>query len=188
MLKNLKKTLLSLSIIILFALYALQHQTRNPGTSSVASNHVTSGIAAPFAPAHDKTPTVSGYADAPTAVPSATSSNSTIASSASGSGAPGSLARGAFRDGTYTGATADAYWGTVEVNAIISNGQLSDVQFVQYPNHRSRSQEINRQAMPMLTQEAIQSQRANVDVVTGATDTSDAFIQSLDSALQQAAS
>ncbi|HEU5434149.1 MAG TPA: FMN-binding protein, partial [Thermomicrobiales bacterium] len=65
--------------------------------------------------------------------------------------------------------------------------QLSDVRFLQYPNHRGRSVAINEQAMPILTQEAIQSQQAAVDIVTGATDTSEAFIQSLDSALRQAA-
>ena len=46
---------------------------------------------------------------------------------------------------------------------------------------------INQQAMPILTQEAIQAQRAEVDIVTGATDTSEAFIQSLGAALAQAA-
>jgi uncharacterized protein with FMN-binding domain len=61
------------------------------------------------------------------------------------------------------------------------------VQFLQFPNHRNRSQEINSQAMPILTQEAIQAQQAQVDVVTGATDTSGAFIESLSAALSQAA-
>ena len=90
------------------------------------------------------------------------------------------------RDGSYTGSQADAHWGTVQVLAVVSNGQLSDVQFTEYPNHRNRSQEINSQAMPILTQEAVQSQQAQVDVVSGATDTSEAFIQSLSSALSQA--
>ena len=45
---------------------------------------------------------------------------------------------------------------------------------------------INQQAMPVLKQEAIQAQSAQVDGVSGATDTSDAFVQSLTSALTQA--
>ena len=97
-------------------------------------------------------------------------------------------ASGAYQDGSYTGIQADAHWGTVEVLAVIANGQLSDVQFTDYPNHRSRSIEINRRAIPILMREAIQSQQADVDIVSGATDTSEAFMQSLDSALSQAAS
>lgn len=93
---------------------------------------------------------------------------------------------GAFVDGTYTGSQADAHWGSVQVVVTITNGTVSDLQFADYPNHRSRSRTINSHAMPILTQEAIQSQQANVDIVSGATDTSEAFIQSLSSALSQA--
>jgi len=55
-----------------------------------------------------------------------------------------------------------------------------------YPNDRRESVDINSQAMPYLKQEAIQAQTAQVDGVSGATDTSQAFIQSLGSALKQA--
>ena len=74
----------------------------------------------------------------------------------------------------------------VQVKAIIKNGKVADVQFLQYPNDRNRSVEINSYADPQLTSEAIQAQSANVDIVTGATDSSDAFIQSLTDALSQA--
>lgn len=90
---------------------------------------------------------------------------------------------GLYADGSYTGSPADAYYGTVQVKAIISGGKIADVQFLQYPSDRSTSRYINGQAMPMLTQEAIQAQSANVDGVSGATATSGAFIQSLASAL-----
>jgi uncharacterized protein with FMN-binding domain len=93
---------------------------------------------------------------------------------------------GRYRNGKYTGSVADAYYGNVQVKAIISNGKISDVQFLQYPNDRKTSVMINSQAMPYLTQEAIQAQSANVDGVSGATQTSRAFIESLQSALNQA--
>ncbi|HVB20074.1 MAG TPA: FMN-binding protein [Candidatus Paceibacterota bacterium] len=93
---------------------------------------------------------------------------------------------GQYVDGSYTGDSADAYYGTVQVQAIVTNGKLSDVQFLQYPNEHSYSQYVNSQAMPMLTQEAIQAQSANVSGVSGATETSMAFVQSLASALAQA--
>lgn len=93
---------------------------------------------------------------------------------------------GMYVDGSYTGSPADAYYGMVQVKAVVQNGRLADVQFLQYPNDRNTSIEINSQAMPLLTQEAIQAQSAQVDGVSGATETSAAFVQSLASALSQA--
>jgi uncharacterized protein with FMN-binding domain len=74
----------------------------------------------------------------------------------------------------------------VQVQAIVQNGRLTDVKFLTYPNERSRSVEINSYAIPQLTTEAIQAQNAQVDIVSGATDTSFAFMQSLSDALTQA--
>ena len=92
----------------------------------------------------------------------------------------------AYKDGSYTGSVADAFYGNIQVQAVVTGGKLSDVQFLQYPNDRRQSIEINTQAMPMLKQEAIQAQNANVNGVSGASQTSGAFIQSLQSALSQA--
>ncbi|HEY5220618.1 MAG TPA: FMN-binding protein [Candidatus Paceibacterota bacterium] len=102
--------------------------------------------------------------------------------------APTPKPAGLYTDGTYTGSPADAYYGNVQVEAIISGGKITDVQFLQYPNTHSTSVYINSQAMPYLKQEAIQAQSANVNIVSGATDTSMAFQQSLASALTQAKS
>jgi uncharacterized protein with FMN-binding domain len=93
---------------------------------------------------------------------------------------------GLYTDGSYTGSVANAYYGNVQVKAVISGGKIADVQFLQYPNTHSTSVYINSQAMPYLRQEAIQAQSANVDIVSGATDTSMAFQQSLAAALAQA--
>ncbi len=93
---------------------------------------------------------------------------------------------GQYVDGTYTGISADAYYGYIKVQAVIKSGKIVDVVFLQHPNDRATSREINDQAMPYLKQEAISVQNAHVDGVSGATDTSQAFVQSLDSALQKA--
>lgn len=90
---------------------------------------------------------------------------------------------GLYVDGSYTGSSADAYYGTVQVLVVVQNGKMTDVQFLQHPDSRSNSIRINNEAMPLLTQEAIQAQSANVDGVSGATFTSGAFQQSLASAL-----
>ncbi len=91
-----------------------------------------------------------------------------------------------YKNGTYTGSVEDAFYGNVQVQATITGGKITDVQFLQYPHDALRSQAINSLAMPNLRQEAITAQIAQVDVVSGATDTSNAFVQSLQTALSQA--
>jgi len=92
----------------------------------------------------------------------------------------------AYKDGTYKGSQADAFYGYIQIQAVVSGGKLTDVMFLEYPNDRGNSVEINNYAMPLLKQQAITSQSAKVDGVSGATDTSQAFIQSLGDALSQA--
>lgn len=93
---------------------------------------------------------------------------------------------GQFKDGSYTGKSYDAFYGFVQVRATVSGGKLSNVEFLDYPQDRSNSIEINQYAMPILKSQAIQIQSALVDGVSGATDTSQAFIESLSDALAQA--
>ena len=100
--------------------------------------------------------------------------------------APPSKPVGLFKDGSYIGDVADAYYGNIEVKAIIQNGKIQDVRFLQYPNDRRNSIRINTEAMPLLKSEAIRAQSAEVDIISGATQTSGAFIESLTSALAQA--
>lgn len=91
-----------------------------------------------------------------------------------------------YKDGSYTGPVTDALYGNLQVEAVITGGKLTDVIFLDYPQDRPTSREINNQAMPYLKSEAIAAQIAQVDVVSGATQTSRAFIESLASALNAA--
>lgn len=91
-----------------------------------------------------------------------------------------------YASGVYTGKTEDAFYGPVQVAVTISQGKIARVRFLQYPDHNGTSLFINGQAMPLLVQEAIQAQDANVDGVSGASETSAAFKRSLASALAQA--
>jgi len=93
-----------------------------------------------------------------------------------------------YKDGDFVGAIADAFYGTVQVKAIIQGGKITDVQFLDYPHDRRISAYINSQVMPYLTMEAVQAQSAQVDIISGATLTSEAFIESLQSALNGARS
>lgn len=92
----------------------------------------------------------------------------------------------AFKDGSYTGSTEDAFYGYIQVKAIITGGKLSNIEFLQYPNDNSTSLRINEEALPMLRTEAISAQGTQIDAISGASDTSPAFIKSLANALAQA--
>ncbi len=96
------------------------------------------------------------------------------------------LASNGYKDGTYTGPVVNVRLWYVQVQATIQGGQLTNVQFLQYPNERNTSVRINSSANPQLIQEAIQAQSANVNIITGATLTSQGFQQSLQAALSQA--
>jgi uncharacterized protein with FMN-binding domain len=91
--------------------------------------------------------------------------------------------KGIYKDGTYQGSVADAYYGNLQVEAVIQGGKLVDCIPLQYPNDNGHTQEVSAMALPILKQEAIQSQNANVNIVSSATQTSQAFQQSLGVAL-----
>jgi uncharacterized protein with FMN-binding domain len=113
----------------------------------------------------------------------------TINPNASGSSNPpyqSPVVAGQYKDGSYTGTVADAFYGPMQVKAVISGGRITDIVFLQYPSDRATSVEINTQAMPYLKAEAIQIQNANVDIVSGATQSSEGFRVTLASALSQA--
>lgn len=90
-----------------------------------------------------------------------------------------------FKNGTYTGSAVNNGHGIVQVQAVISGGKITDVVFLQIPSGGTSSM-INTRAMPLLKQQAIAIQSANVSGVSGASDTSAAFIESLGAALTQA--
>ena len=88
-------------------------------------------------------------------------------------------------DGTYTGQSANAYYGDIQVQVVIQNGAIAGFRLMSYPSHTGTSIAINRQALPVLAQEIIASQSTQVDTVSGATLSSEAFLRSVASALQQ---
>ena len=177
-----KKFLFSLSLVVISAFYAL--------FASQNSISILPPVAAPVATKDNpptlvlNAPTSSASASGGTPVPTTPVAAPTPTPTPTPAPAPKPV--GQYVDGTYTGNPADAYYGNVQVQAIIQGGKITDVQFLQYPNTHSTSVYINSQAMPYLKQEAIQAQNANVNIVSGATDTSMAFQQSLASALSQA--
>jgi uncharacterized protein with FMN-binding domain len=99
---------------------------------------------------------------------------------------PGITGAGTYKDGVYKGTVANAVYGNLQVEVTITGNKIYGVKFLQFPNDQYTSSQINIYADPLLAQEAIQAQSANVDVVSSATLTSKAFVESLQSALTQA--
>ncbi|MDR3475154.1 MAG: FMN-binding protein [Devosia sp.] len=91
-----------------------------------------------------------------------------------------------YADGTYTGPSVSAYYGNIQMGVTIKGGKVANFQLLDYPHHTGTSYRINQQALPMLASEVVTAQSANVDIVSGATLTSEAFIRSLGAAFQQA--
>ena len=90
------------------------------------------------------------------------------------------------KSGTFTGASEDTRYGAVQVAAVISGGKLTDVTVLQVPDNGGYEDQIVSIAVPELKSEALSAQSANIQVVSGATYTSQGYAESLQSALDQA--
>jgi uncharacterized protein with FMN-binding domain len=87
---------------------------------------------------------------------------------------------------TVTGQTAQTQWGPVQVQLVVSGGTITKVSVVQYPSGNGRDAQINDYALPILVKETTSQQSARIDMVSGATVTSTGYLQSLQSAIDQA--
>jgi uncharacterized protein with FMN-binding domain len=88
--------------------------------------------------------------------------------------------------GTFTGDAVQTRWGPVQVRITVSGGKITAADVVQVPQGNPRDQEINSYAVPVLNSEVVQAQSAQIDTVSGATVTSDGYLQSLQSAIDAA--
>ena len=104
----------------------------------------------------------------------------------SGKSGPATSKSGKSGPATYTGDSVDTRWGPVQVEITVQDGKITASQAVQYPQNNGRDAQINGFALPILNQEVVQQQSASIDTVSGATVTSDGYLQSLQSAIDQA--
>ncbi|WP_370288956.1 FMN-binding protein [Nocardioides sp.] len=150
----------TVSVLVLL----LGYHTSTGGSGGEAA---ASGAVAPSIAGTSLTPGSSGSSDS-----SGSSGGAGSAGSASGT--------------TYTGDSVSTRWGPVQVAITVTDGKITDVAVPVYPSENPRDQEINSYALPQLVQETIAAQSADIDMVSGATFTSDGYRQSLQSALDQA--
>ena len=115
------------------------------------------------------------------------STGGATANSAGGTGAPTTpSSTSASTTAAVTGSAAQTRWGPVQVRITVAGGRITDVSVVQYPHENGKDQQINARALPVLIDETISAQSASIDMVSGATITSEGYVQSLQSALDQA--
>jgi uncharacterized protein with FMN-binding domain len=123
----------------------------------------------------------------PASDPSPSSSGSSTSSAPSASSAPSTPGgSGGGVNGTFNGAPADTQFGPVQVQISVSGGKITSVRMLQVPQQTGHDIRINSQAVPILNQEAVQAQSAQIDTVSGATYTSQGYVQSLQSAIDAA--
>lgn len=134
---------------------------RTTGTVAVAGPATGAGTGTAATPKPGTTGSPSGASPAPTKA------------SGSGSGT------------TVDGQVVSTRYGDVQVEVVVAGGKIQDVVALQLPTGR-RSGQISTYVAPILHEEALQAQSAKIDLVSGATYTSDAYAQSLQSALDQA--
>lgn len=125
-----------------------------------------------------------GLAGGATSTASPTTSAGT--GSSSGTGSAASTGSSATSAKTFSGSAVQTRYGTVQVGITVSGTKITNVSFLQLTSDDPRSAEINSEAGPQLLQETLDAQSANIDTISGATYTTDGYVQSLQSALDQA--
>jgi uncharacterized protein with FMN-binding domain len=113
-------------------------------------------------------------------------SSGPVAGSAAVPAAGGTGSGSSGTEGTVTGSVVQTRYGPVQVALTVAGGTVSGVSVVQYPDGDPRSSQISNFALPVLTDETVAAQSSSIDMVSGATYTSTGYVQSLQSALDQA--
>jgi uncharacterized protein with FMN-binding domain len=121
----------------------------------------------------------------PAAIGPATGGTSTTAPIPGSSDSADSSSNSSSGSKTATGDSVDTRWGPVQVKVTQAGGRITDITVLDAPANNPRDIEINDYALPVLKKEALSAQSAQIDTVSGATYTSEGYIGSLQSALDQ---
>lgn len=166
------------TVAAVVVLFGYRTSTSTPVSTATAVVAAGSGTASPdvtvTTPAAPRSTSAATAGSTPTATP-ATPATTTAAATTSTAATK-----------TVTGQTEDTRWGPVQVAITVSSGKITAVSTLQLPSGNGRDAEINDAAVPILKQETLQAQSATIDAVSGATYTSQGYIASLQSALDQA--
>lgn len=123
---------------------------------------------------------------ATTVTPTATPASAATTTPTAPAPATPPVANGQYKDGTYTGSPFSNRYDDIKVAVTISGGKITSISTPLLNGDSGRSQQINGYAVPQLTDQAIAAQSSHIDGVSGASYTTEAYVSSLQSALDQA--
>lgn len=115
-----------------------------------------------------------------------TGSTGSGSTGSSGSSSTGTTGASAKAGGTYAGSVVQTRFGSVQVQITVQAGKITDVTALQLTDAERKSVQISNRAAPLLRAEVLQSQSADVQTISGATVTSDAYLNSLQAAIDAA--
>ena len=111
----------------------------------------------------------------------ATAASDTESESSTTTSSSTSSSNSTMKDGTYTGKSTSTEWGDVQVKITVASGKITQITVLKHPTG-GKSDEINSRSLPTYKQEALAAQSANINQVSGATETYKGFTGSLQSA------
>ena len=167
------------TVVLLFSYHT---STAGPGATLAAGTSVQ-------APAAAGSGTGSGSADTSaddSAGNTGTGSGSSTGGTGTGSGSPSSGSASTSGSQTFDGDTVQTRWGPVQVRITVTDAKITASEAIVYPNGNHEDAQINAVALPVLNDEAVQQQSADLDMVSGATVTSQGYLSSLQSAIDRA--
>jgi uncharacterized protein with FMN-binding domain len=174
-------TLWALSTLTtLVLLFSYHTSTSSSGTTLAAGTSVQAPAAAGTGSDTD-----SGTSDSNT-TDSGTSDSGTASGTTDSGTTDSGTTSGSSASKTYDGDSVDTRWGPVQVRITVVNGKITASEAIVYPDGNREDQQINSFALPVLNQEAVAQQSADIDMVSGATVTSEGYLTSLQSAIDQA--
>jgi uncharacterized protein with FMN-binding domain len=118
-----------------------------------------------------------------THAPAVQSATASTPATATATPSTGSSTTGSSK--TATGDAVDTQYGAAQVRVTVTGGKIAKIEALQLQGNDPRSVEISSGAAPILEQEALTAQSANIDAVSGASFTSESYKQSLQSALDK---
>lgn len=128
---------------------------------------------------------VSHRTSSPPGTPTAVVAPATTTASATAS-ATSAPATTAATTGTVDGSVVQTEHGAVQVRLHVTDGTITRVDVLQAPSSSARSSQLTASATPALEAAVLAAQSADVDTVSGATATSEGYLQSLQAALDSA--
>ena len=145
----------------------------------------TPATTAPAAPAPTPTKKTTTKTKSKKSTKKATTQSTTTQSTTTSQSTP-TTSSSTAASGTFTGDAVQTRFGPVQVQITVSNGRITSAKGLTYPMNSGTDQYINSQAIPLLIQETLQAQSANIQGVGGASYTSTGWYYSLQSALSKA--